>query len=378
MATGAKPSIQVLGPVDAPALLDLDRRAPITAGWRFRYDREPDFFAWPRLLFDEWVYLGAFVEGQLVGYGMVGTYLEAPTTPEGRPRRLFYVGDGRVLPEHRGAGIARTLLAAGPEALTGLPGPPPDHGWALVARDNPRARSLISGWSVPGFHMDSATTFTALTVPARIPRSPLPLASRSGLRVQVVGAEAIDEAAAAFDHLRRGRPLAAHITATQLGAHLSAGALHGMLLVHRGAEVVGAAGLWDPVAARRLVLDGYPPRLGAVAPALARVPLARRVLTDLVPAPGATLNTVTLSPLAADGPSSLRALVRAARRWAVRNARVAVHVGITDGDPAAAGLVATPGLHLKSQVIQIARDHTREHEPGPDPHGTMHIDLAMV
>jgi GNAT superfamily N-acetyltransferase len=377
MAPGAKPSIQVLGPGDAPALLDLDRRAPIAAGWRFRYDREPDFFAWPRLLFDEWVYLGAFVGGQLVGYGMVGTYPEAPTTHDGRPRRLFYVGDGRVLPEHRGVGIARALLAAGPDALTSLPGPPPDHGWALVARDNPRARSLISGWSVPGFHMDSATAFTALTVPARFPRSHLPLA-RPGLRVQVAGAEAIDEAAAAIDRLRRGRQLPARVTATQLAEHLSGGSLHGFLLVRREAEVVGAAGLWDPEAARRLVLDGYPPRLGAVASALARVPLAGRVLTGLVPAPGATLSTVTLSPLAADGPSMLRALVCAACRWAARNARVAVHVGITDGDPAAAGLAATPGLQLKSQVIQIARGHRPQLEPGPDHHGTVHIDLAMV
>ena len=88
MPTTAQPSIHVLGPGDAHALIDLDRRAPIVAGWRFRYDREPDFFAWPRLLFDDWVYLGAFLEGQLVGYGMVGTYQQAPTLPGGRPRRL--------------------------------------------------------------------------------------------------------------------------------------------------------------------------------------------------------------------------------------------------------------------------------------------------
>ncbi len=283
MTTGPRLSIRVLGPSDAPALLDLDRRAPIVAGWRFRYDRGPDFFAWPRLLFDDWVYLGAFLAGDLVGYGMVGTYQEAPSMPGVAARRLFYVGDGRVLPEHRGVGIARALLAAGPEALTALPGPPPDQGWALVARDNPRARSLISGWSVPGFHVRSTVGFTALTVPARIPLSPLPLRSRSGLSVQVAGAEAIDEAAAAFDRLRRGRQLAAPVTATQVAGHLTAGALHGLILIHRGTEIVGAAGLWDPVAARRLVLDGYPPPLGTVASALARVPVAGRVLTRLVP-----------------------------------------------------------------------------------------------
>jgi hypothetical protein len=198
------------------------------------------------------------------------------------------------------------------------------------------------------------------------------------LRVQVAGAEAIDEAAAAFDRLLRVRQLAARVTATQLAEHLSAGALHGLLLVHRDAEVVGAAGLWDPVAARRLVLDGYPQRLGTVVSALARVPLAGRVLTGLVPAPGTTLNTVTLSPLAVDGPRPLQALVRAARRWAVRNARVAVHVGISDEDPAAAGLAGAPGFHLESQVIQIARVHRRGHEPGPGPVGTVHIELAMV
>lgn len=364
-------TIRLLAQDDELALLDVDRRCAISAEWRFRYDREPDFFAWPRMMFERFAYVGAFVENRLVGYGMVATYPGIPTAPDAAAAPVLYVGDGRVLPQYRSIGIAHALLAAGPSALEHLDGTETTQGWTLVARHNTSAQRLVQHWSVPGFTISRAADLTAHTLVAGLPT----LARRaSGTPVTVAGVEGVDDLADAHARLNGDRPFAPRLTPALLAEWMAEGALHGVLLATRRQRVVGAAGLWDPNRARRLVIDGYPPALEAMRPGAERV---LRVAGRLEPSwlqPGGTVPTVTLAPLASTTPGVLRALCIAALHWARENGRLAVHVGLLDEDPATAGLTGLPRIQLRSTLQTMLRLGAEPAHPRQRPY----VDLARV
>ena len=343
----------------------------ISAEWSFRYDRKPDFYAWPRLMFERFAYVGAFVADQLVGYGMVATYPGIPTGQDAAAAPVMYVGDGRVLPEYRSVGIAHALLAAGPSALEHIDRGNTFEGWTLVARQNEPAQRLLRDWSVPGFTISRAADLSAHTLGARLPTLPR---RASGLCVTVAGVEGIDDLADAHVRMNGDRPFAPRLTPALLAESMAAGALHGVLLATRRQRVVGAAGLWDPTRARRLVIDGYPPALDAIGAGAERV---LRFVGRPGPSwlqPPSTLPTVTLAPLASTTPAALQALSIAALQWARENGRVAVHVGLLDDDPAAPGLAGFPRIRLRSSLQTMLRLGAEPAHPRQRPY----VDLARV
>jgi GNAT superfamily N-acetyltransferase len=352
-------------------LLEVDRRCPVSAEWRFRYEREPDFFAWPRLVFERFAYVGAFISDQLVGYGMVATYPGMPSPPESAAAPVMYVGDGRVLPEYRSVGIAHALLAAGPSVLEHIDGDETSEGWTLVARQNTPAQRLLHDWSVPGFtlsHAEDLTAHTLLVYPPALPRH------ASGMHVTVAGVEAVDDLAAAHARINGQRPFAPRLTPALLAESTARGALHGVLLATRQRRVVGAAGLWDPTHARRLVIDGVPPALEAMRAGVQRgLHLAGRTGPSWLQPPS-TVPTVTLAPLASTTPGDLRALSIAALHWARENDRLAVHVGLLDDDPCAPGLTRLPRIRLRSTFQTMRRRGAEPTHPRRPPY----VDLARV
>ena len=61
-------------PLDArhnERMIAINRACPIRAEVTVCFDRQPDFFEVPRLHWDDLHYLGLFVRGELIGYGMI-------------------------------------------------------------------------------------------------------------------------------------------------------------------------------------------------------------------------------------------------------------------------------------------------------------------
>ena len=101
----------LLRPLDATfgqACLAVNRACPIEAEFTLRFDREPDFFAWPERVFDSFEYLGIFVADRLVGYFLTG--LRAGWTGS-KWGRWAYFGDYRIMPEFRGRHLGFRALA---------------------------------------------------------------------------------------------------------------------------------------------------------------------------------------------------------------------------------------------------------------------------
>ncbi len=92
---------------DGPELLKLNQACPIQADFSFYFERAPDFFRWPREVFDEFHYIGAFDADKLAGYALLGFYEGWIGNGWGK---VFYLGDARVLPAYRGKRIVQRIF----------------------------------------------------------------------------------------------------------------------------------------------------------------------------------------------------------------------------------------------------------------------------
>jgi hypothetical protein len=96
----------LMTPEDGTAALEVNRSCPIDADFSFYFERDPDFFAWPREVFDGFDYFGVRADDRLIAYALIA-------------RRAGWVGDGwgvfgyggdaRVLPAYRRHGVFDTL-----------------------------------------------------------------------------------------------------------------------------------------------------------------------------------------------------------------------------------------------------------------------------
>ena len=140
-------AVRALEPADAPEIQAVDKDCLIQADFAFQFDRGPDFFLWPRTVFDAYSYAGIFVGAELAGYCMVG-FRKAWTGAEWGP--AFYFGDARLRPRFRGGRLsehAMTWLAE--NSLQGA-----QLGFCAVKLGNEPATHLArtAGPAEPGAH----------------------------------------------------------------------------------------------------------------------------------------------------------------------------------------------------------------------------------
>jgi hypothetical protein len=102
----------LMTPRDGSAALEVNRNCPINADFSFYFERDPDFFAWPREVFDGFDYYGVRAADRLIAYALIarrGGWV-------GDQWGMFgYGGDARVLPAYRRRGVfdamRRTIAA---------------------------------------------------------------------------------------------------------------------------------------------------------------------------------------------------------------------------------------------------------------------------
>jgi hypothetical protein len=303
MNAGDAPGRVSYRPLEHPAgtdMLAINRACPIRSAFTFRFDREPDFFAWPSQLFDSFDYTGIYAGEALRGYVMAG--FRDGWTGE-RFARCAYAGDLRLVSEFRGHGLA---LGAVQAAFARLPHDV-EAGYFIVHRGNRAARKLAERGPLTGCRLRRAGTFEMVNIPVAL----------AGIRRRGEGGTCRLSPAdlPAVTRLLQ-RDIAGRLFAPRLDEESVWDALGGPTFERThasrsGGRLVGFVAWRDFWDIRRATVIRYPVRSWPIRAAWAAAALVHPGRPPLPPVGGA-LRSLVVTHIGTDGqdPSALRALLR--------------------------------------------------------------------
>ncbi len=360
-------SIRTLGRDDGPALLAVNRACPLEADFTFRFDREPDFFAWPASVFEEVEYLGACVGDTLAGYCLSG--IRTGWTGAGWGR-WAYAGDLRVLPGYRGRGIVRRLQG---EFFGRLPADV-RAGFCIVKRGNLAAQRFAERFRLPPpWTVARAGVFDATSLP-------LLGGGRGAARAgpcRAARERDLPALARLLGTAWQGRLFAPAVSEEGLARRWRDHGLGRVFVAERGGRPCGVLAWRDEGAVRRTTILRYALRsvpLRAVW-ALAR---ARHPSVAPLPVPGQALRAATVTHLAAedDDPAVLRPLVCHAGSALAGTGYHVLQVGAMEGEGVERALKGMLRARFRSDVwVASVPDPAR----APDVAGRPpFIDLTVV
>jgi len=347
-------------------LLAVNRACPIKSDFTFRFDREPDFFAWPSQVFASFRYTGIFAGERLIGYCIVG--FNTGWTPDGWGQ-WAYAGDVRVLPEFRGQHLA--MLAF--EALVETVPPEVCAGFFIVNRGNRSGERIARQFRSAAFSVCPAGTFDVVNLPLwRVGR-------RSERQIcRPARASDIPEIGFLLRRAWEGRLFAPPVSDDRLAKSWGDGRLDRLLVVERDGRLRGVIAWRDFGDVRRTTVLRYSVRS---LPLRAAWRLARRCDPTIaaLPEPGDSLRAVTVTHLAAldDDPAVQRALLIEAMRAEAGRGTHLLQVGGMRGETVLQAVQGMVRLRFSSDVWVATRSACRN-----TLERTMHrqpfIDLAMV
>lgn len=359
-------------PADNAALLALSTACPMEGDVGLCVDRSPDFFALNRL------------EGEEFDVGVVdgpaGTPIGCIAVAErraylhGEPARTMYVGDLKVLPEHRGTGAADRLSEWARDRCRARGGDDVPTLVTVLAGNRSMQRRLAGVRGLP--HLHRFATIRSHSVSLLWRRQP----PRTDLRVTHADAADAEEMAALWAEVAPGRQFAAVHDAASLAAWIGAAPgldLSSYLLARRpGGRLAGFLALWDQESFKQLRVTSYSRRLAAfragfnaVAPALGAARL---------PAAGGHLRSLTAVHVCVPGssPDVLRALLVTGYNELRGRGYSFFTVGLDVKDPLTAacrGLLAQP-----TDVWALQGTLTAERTGPPLDDRPLHHEIALV
>lgn len=337
--------LRVLGHADEARMHAVNRACPIEADFTFFFERSPGFFLWPEAVFDEHVYIGGFLRGELVAYVLFAK-VRGCAGPLGES--FSYMGDARVLPEARG----HAFMDEATRALLSFVSPEP-AGFALVKRGNRAAREAASKMHLSGMSKVELCAFDAASVLLLRPTG-----GARRFRVRHATDEDVPRLAALMQRAFEGRLFAPVVSEDELrsdAVRLPGFGIGRYYLAFAGGELVGALGAWDAHSVRRISVLRLSWRARLLRAAYAG---ARCVLRSGAPLPraGQAFHAITTTRLAVPSgdPDILHDLVVTAHDEHLGRGYHMLLVGLTGDEPLAPGLRGMLVQHFRSDVLLFA------------------------
>lgn len=324
-------SVRLATPADDAALRSLVARVPMAGSPRIAQEREPSFFALPKLsgAFDTYV---VEQDGRVVG---CGTHTVRDAWVDGRLERVGHVGDLRLEPHLRGRSIVRAMANVGLERSRKA------HGatlstMAAMASNRKARRAARQGETL------DAGGYRMVNVPWR---------ARPGDGRAVAATEDdLGEVAALLEDVQRGRLFGWHADERTLRRRVrdwpGLAASDFLLVRDDGGELVGCAAAWDPHPVRQTRVQAWGPLLGAYRP----------VARPRLPPAGGVLRIPYLTHLAVrgDDPRVLRSLVLGALARPRSEPAHALAVMVPEGSPLRAGLRGLGATSVAVRLLALA------------------------
>ena len=347
--------VELAGPSDDPEIRAL-LQEPMGGGIRISLEREPDARLAGAMEGDHHVTMVARDrDGRIAA---MGSRSVRTVWLDGAPARLGYIGQLRRRREASRA--AGPLLRAGFQVLdaTRQPGELP-FDLTSIAAENVPARRLLEG-GVRGIppYLPLAEVVTCLVPTGGRMRRWVGAASGAGSSSDgatvVRPTRALAEVADCLLRMLSRDQLAPHWTEANLASPERARGLSvGDFLVAEGAgsEVCGCAAVWDQRAFKQSRVQGYPPALGILRPALN--PFRTLVGEPRLPPPGAVLRMGFLShvAVAGDDPDVFLSLVQAARGAARARGLDWLATGFVRGHPLLEALLGATRARTYETVL---------------------------
>lgn len=315
-----------LGRESNDELVELFRACPIVADFTICFDRHPDFFRFPELVFDSYGYEGIFLDDRLVGCVMLAK-LTGWMDRERGFGTYCYAGDGRALAGLRaGRKVANTTVELLRERSDDAP-----IALGLIKEGNEPAAYLAKTTTPHDFEFRTLTGFEAANIILmRRARRDL------GTRVRRASERDIPELADVMARAFEGRLFAPLITAETLERdtkRLPGLGIEQYYVAERNGRIVGALGAWDMGAFKRTVVVRY----SALGRAMKAAYRAGRLLfrrAAPLPGPNEALREVTITRMAIPDrdPLVLRDLIAAAGNDALDQGAHMMHVGFVGND----------------------------------------------
>ena len=330
-------------PADNDALVTLSVACPMEGDIGLAVDRAPDFFALNRLEGASWRV--GVVDDPASATGVVGCIAVAERTVyrNGAPTSAIYVSDLKVLPGHRGAGVADALTAWARDACIETGGPDVLAFLTVLAGNRAMERRMPGPRGLP--RLRRVATFRTHTLPVLWRRRRVD----AGVSIAAGTPSDVEEMAELWSRVAPGHQLAHVLDAAGLSAWIDAAPsldFSRYLLARRpDGCLAGFLAVWDQSEFKRLRVTGYSRKLAAVRTAFNAV--APALGSTRLPPPGGALRNLTVVHVCVppEEPEVLRALVLDAYNAARGQGFSFLNVGLDGADPlgvAMNGLLAQP------------------------------------
>ena len=350
-------------------LVELFRASPIVADFTVCFDRHPDFFRFPELVFDSFDYRGIFVEERLVGC-MMAAQLRGWVGDSAAS--ICYMGDARVLPEYRGHRIAERV---GWDYLGEQLGGDVPIAFGLVKEGNLPATHITESTGPDHFEVGKLAAFEASNV-ILLGKAPPPRATT----VRIANGDDIDEIAELMAKSYRGRLFAPVVTAASLTAdcqRLPELGIDRYYVAERNHRIVGVIAAWDMGAFKRTLILRYSTMGRVLKGGYQAGRLWFRAAAPL-PAAGEPFREITMTRMAIPDrdPEILRDLLRVAVNDHLARGYHMLHVGFTGRDPL---IDATDGLFVQRFKSTLYVGWRRDHDASAlvrdaDPY----VDISII
>lgn len=349
-------------------MLEINRRCPIAADFTFYFDRSPDFFLWPDLVFDRYKYVGIFDGRELVGYIMIGFRSGWTGTAWGS---ICYFGDARLLPEYRGRG----LMQGAAHHLETLIPDETAVGFCLIKHGNVPAFRLFSSLESKIFSLQKLCTFDAISIPLLYrPRSPNVCVVRRAKR------EDASEIVSTLNETLEGRLFAPFYSEEQLLKTWSSIPGFGpeqFYVAEESGQMKGVLALWDMDRLHRTLILRYNWR-GQLVRSLFNLSSRFLPLATALPPVGHSFRSLTALIIAVrdNDPLILRDLLAFTTADQVGSGYHLIHLGFTSGDPLRVALHHLPTYGFRSDILLVVRPTHRQ--AVIDTKLPPYIDLSII